>query len=300
MDINEPLAQAALAGSNVGTVYAGSNQRTASIVPGGSTNVLQQNINRRDLAGNQNQAAADTSNIEDASGRRVRLRPKPGAAEKIYGPEYAIQGKILSKTRGMVWPYQPTITYQQDVEYQTMDLVHTNQEILSYQRTRALKLTVDGLFTVQSNDEGIYATACIRFLQTVTKMYFGGSEGSSVAGLQGTPPPVLLFDALGQYMFNCLPVVVTQFTVGLPNDVDYVPVDFGSLGDLPEAARNSLANQVSRVNQPSLKQNDNIAWLPAVFNIQVQLTVQNTPRRLRQFDLDKFRTGELIRNGGWI
>jgi hypothetical protein len=242
----------------------------------------------------QNQTALDYANINDAAGRRVRLRPKPGAAADIYGASGAIQSLILTKTNGMIWPYQPTITYTQSVDYQAIDLVHVNQEIYSYQRTKALQLTVDGQFTVQSHDEGMYATACIRFLQTVTKMYFGGEPGSTVSGLAGTPPPVLLFDAYGQYMFNCLPVIVTSFTVGLPADVDYVPINFAETFDTP------FANQIAKITQNSLEPKDNKIWLPALFNIQVQLTVQNTPKKLRSFDLDKFRTGELVKNGGWI
>lgn len=246
------------------------------------------------------QNSFDTTNIADAAGRRVRLRPKPLADRQIYGEDSDLMGATLRKTGGMFWPYQPQVQYTQEVDYQSMDLVHTNQEILSYQRTKAAKFQVEGVFTVQSNNEGIYAAACIRFLQTVTKMYFGGAERSSVAGLQGTPPPVLLFDAYGQMMFNCLPVIVTNFAITLPGDVDYVPVDLSQLGANVNASAIAVTNQVTRVTQQSLPQNTNIAWLPAVFNITVQLTVQNTPTRLRQFNLDEFRSGQLIRNGGWI
>lgn len=224
----------------------------------------------------------------------------------------------LRDTNGMVFPYQPTINYQQDVSYSTVDLVHVNQELYAYTRTNAVKLTVQGQFTVQNQKEGIYALACIHFLRTVTKMYFGSSPNP------GTPPPVLLFDAYGKYMFNQLPVIVTTFTVGLPNDVDYVPVDLseiqqeGTAQNSPNAAksfsteRNSTLNQPARqsdiaymsnmLNRQNLKSyaDPGYIWLPAVFNIDVGITVQNTPSRLRQFDLDAFRTGSLLRDGRWI
>lgn len=300
MAINDPIVSADLPGTRFATASLPNTQRTASATPGASAGETQMLQGEPSVVVPQNQLGLDMANIVDAGGRRTRLRPKPGAQAQIYGPDNAIQALILTKTKGMVWPYQPTITYSQEVDYQSMDLVHTNQEILSYQRTKAIKFTVDGVFTVQSNNEGLYALACIRFLQTVTKMYFGGTDGSSSSGLQGTPPPVLLFDSLGQYMFNCLPVVVNSFTVGLPNDCDYVPVNTKELGIIPDTGLNSVPNQVSRVTQQSLKQSTDIAWLPAIFNIQVVMTVQNTPKKLRQFDLDRFRTGELIRNGGWI
>lgn len=254
-------------------------------------------------------------NDEDAKGRRVRLRPKPDAASEIYG-----SGGLLSPlraTNGMVFPYQPTISYQQDVSYSSVELVHVNQELYAYTKTNAVKLTVQGQFTVQNQKEGIYALACIHFLRTVTKMYFGASSNP------GTPPPVLLFDAYGQYMFNQLPVIVTTFTVGLPNDVDYVPVDLsevpqeGTAQNSPNPGKSFSTERNSTLSQPARQSNiaymsdmlnrqnlkstgDGYIWLPSVFTIDVGITVQNTPSRLRQFNLDEFRTGSLLREGRWI
>lgn len=239
------------------------------------------------------------TNINDAQGRRVRLRPKSQAFDQTIGDGLMTP---LARTGGMVWPYQPTINYQQDVTYTPMELVHANQDFLSYTRTPALRLSVDGQFTVQNQKEGAYALACLHFLRTVTKMYFGGGAGSNAERLQGTPPPVLLFDAYGQFMFNALPVVVTQFAVTLPNDVDYVPVEVGQGEDYVSAGAAQQFATWSRLNQPNLQggPDTGYAWLPSMFNISVQITVQNTPRRLRQFDLDRFRNGSLLRNGGWV
>ena len=83
-----------------------------------------------------NSSNAFSTNESDANARRVRLRPKTGAVNTIYG-----SGLInpLRSTNGMVWPYQPTITYAQDVSYTNIDLVHTNQEMYAYTRTNAVK-----------------------------------------------------------------------------------------------------------------------------------------------------------------
>ena len=123
-------------------------------------------------------------NQSDSSGRRVRLRPKPAAVDQIYG-----QSPILAPLRstyGMMWPYQPTITYQQQVDYKSMELTHANQDIYAYHRTPSLTLTVEGEWSVQNQQEGQYAIACIHFLRTVTKMNFGADDP-----YKGTPPPVL-------------------------------------------------------------------------------------------------------------
>ena len=144
-------------------------------------------------------------------------------------------------------------------------MTHTNQEFYAYTKTNATKLTCGGEFSIQSQEDGLYALACLHFLRTVTKMYFG--QGANL----GVPPPVLLFDAFGEYMFNQLPVIITSFTSEMPKEGDYVPIDVNG-----------------RKN-----------WLPVVFAISVSMTVQNTPARLRQFDLDKFRNSTML-TGGWI
>jgi hypothetical protein len=235
-------------------------------------------------------AQGSYTNDSDANGRRVRLRPKPVAVGEIIGGSPLLA--ILKETGGMVWPYQPMITYNQEVEYQSVEMVHTNQELYAYKRTPAVKLTVEGEWTVQNQKEGKYALACLHFLRTVTKMYFG--QGANI----GTPPPVLLFDAYGQYMFNRLPVIVTAFTPTLPKDVDYVPinVDVENLTQWNIKTKNPLQGPVNGTSK------DGYVWLPAVFSITVTLTVQNTPSRLRQFNLNDFRNGTLLKNpnGGWI
>ena len=248
-------------------------------------------------------------NLIDAAGRRVRLRPKPGAMGQILGSSGLMSP--LNGTNGMVFPYQPTVTWSQDVTYTQMEIVHANQDFYSYSKTPALKLTVDGDFTVQNQTEGLYSLACIQFLRTVTKMWFGGNTTAS-QNLAGTPPPVLLFDAYGQLMFNALPVIVTQFAVTLPKDVDYVPVQTGLSADgtgngNPQPLNTALAaNVFNSMLSPTAAAGSGtqpvqgFAWLPSVFSISVQLTVQNTPNRLRAFDLDQFRTGQLLTQGSWI
>jgi hypothetical protein len=208
---------------------------------------------------------ADLSTTNSGSDeRRARLCPKPKGIPLILEGSPIL--KPLLATNGMVWPYQPTINYTQTVDYQTVPLVHTNQDFYAFTRSPTPELTVEGEFTVQNQKEGLYALAAIHFLRVVTKMYFGASQKP------GTPPPVLLFDAYGSYIFNKLPVIVTTFTSNLTKDGDYV----------------------------AIKTNDGTQWLPAIFNISVTMKIQNTPAKLQQFDLDKFRTGEQLKGGGWL
>lgn len=297
--------QAGLAYSRIQQVQQDTQRAAATTVSAGATATpaVSAGAITRPVATERRPQTAPTpavENIQDAQGRRVRLRAKPGGAPMIYGDGLM---KPLLQTKGLMFPYQPTITYQQDVIYDTMQLVHTNQDIYSYSRTPALKLSVEGDFTVQNQKEGQYALACIHFLRTVTKMWFGGEGNAEVVANQGTPPPVLLFDAYGAYMFNALPVIVTQFSVTLPNDVDYVPVLYKTSGQMEQRtvqSINSPSLRPSGANRDGATNMEGYAWLPALFKIGVQITVQNTPQRLRQFNMAEFRSGNLLRQGGWV
>lgn len=226
----------------------------------------------------------NSNNAVSADSRRARLRPKPAAMTAIVGNSSILSP--LKSTNGMVWPYQPNIGYAQEMSYQDISMTHTNQEFYAYTRTNAVKLTCEGEFTVQNQTEGLYTLACLHFLRTVTKMYFG--QGDNL----GTPPPVLFFDAFGQGMFNKLPVIVTGFTANMPKDVDYVPIDLANLGNtINPNVLTALGAAPSGAGQ---------AWLPALFNITVNMTVQNTPAKLRTFNLDEFRSGSNLKDGGWI
>lgn len=230
-------------------------------------------------------ATKPTNNNTDL---RIRLRAQTAAQQQVYGTkgENNILN-ILYDTNGMLFPYTPVIAYSQAVDYRAMEMVHTNQDFYVYGRTPSLELTVTGEFTVQNYREGQYALACIHFLRTVSKMYFGeksalvtmgeGRRGQEVpsGGRAGIPPPVLLFSGYGKYMFNDLRVIVKNHSITLDKTMDYVTV--------------MTAGGVAR--------------LPAMFTIAVQLLVQNTPGRQRKdFDLDDFREGKLMRagNSGWI
>lgn len=171
----------------------------------------------------------------------------------------------LSQTDGLVWPYTPTVSLNQSVDYNTYDTVHSNQEIMAYTRTRAQQITISGQFVVQNTTEASYALAAIHFLRTIVKMNFGTTSSGA-----GTPPPVLILSAYGEYMFNEVPVLVQGYSVDFPPDVDYVPVP----------------------------QTDTV--VPAAFTLSVNCIVQNTPNKLRQFNLDRFRRGGLLKEGGWL
>lgn len=233
---------------------------------------------------------------------RVRISPKPGLpgdvtlAQKksIFGPlnrdGQPVNNlmKPLYSTNGVIFPYTPVITATLQADYSQYAPVHANQDFHTYQRTPSAQYNIAGTFTAQNDEEARYALAVIHFFRTITKMDFG-KNGTGLA------PPVLMLNGYGKYMFNNLPIIINNYTVELMSDIDYVKVDIDGTsnidinGDLfhPDAPRGSSGQ----------------AWIPSRFLITVNCIVQHTPQRLREFDLDKFRTGELMKKdfkkGGW-
>jgi hypothetical protein len=205
---------------------------------------------------------------------RVKLRYRSGHPMAMY-PNML---RPLAATTGLVWLYKPSVQVALNVDYEALSLTHSIQEIHAFTANRAAQISVAGQFVSQNVDEAMYSLAAIHFMRSVSKMSFGTENISTLSGLPGStvsntpigsPPPVLLLSGYGSLMFNDVPVIVTNFSLDLPADVDYIEVPTG-----PGAGTK----------------------IPVSFNLQAQLVVQQSPQDMRAFNVDTY-----TRNGirGW-
>lgn len=199
---------------------------------------------------------------------RVRLKPFAAAASYIYG-----NGPMLDpvkSTNGLMFPYTPTISHTQSVEYNTTTLTHTNQTNYSYTNTPSPQIQISGKFTCQTQQEGQYSAACLIFLSVVTKMEFG-----TKTDLAGLPPPVLQLSGYGSLMYNELPVIITSYSFDLPDNVDFVEITLSGFK----------------------------VFLPVIFSINISLSPTNAPIRwLREWNLADYKNGKIFNKnpyGGW-
>ena len=200
---------------------------------------------------------------------RVKLRFAPAHPLASYPTGSMLHP--LAATTGLVWLYKPSVSISSNVEYESMNLVHSISEVHSFVANRAPTITVSGPVISQTVDDAMYALACIHFLQSVSKMAFGNTGlsntqtlntlGASATIPTGSPPPVILLSGYGQAMFNDIPVIVTSFGLDLPADVDYIEVPTG-----PGAGTK----------------------IPVSFMLQVSLTVQRSTANMRGFNIDTF------------
>lgn len=197
---------------------------------------------------------------------RCRISAKPGGAPIIYGentPSNILQP--LYKKNGLVFPFTPTVQTGGTAEYEEYTFTHSIYKYNAYTKSMPNEIVINGDFTAQTQDEAKYLLAVMHFLKSATKSYFGSSNTRS-----GTPPPVLMFNYLGENQFKNVPVIIKNFNYTLEPGVDYVPVLLG--GD---------------ENKKS--------WVPTKVNIMITVDTYYNPKTLRDtFDLDKFLTGELL------
>jgi hypothetical protein len=173
----------------------------------------------------------------------------------------------LKRTFGFVFPFTPTIYIQHSADYNMLQPVHSNYPFPVYQNSRTDQFTISGEFLVENSFEAEYWVAAVQYLRTLTKMDYGGT---------GAPPPVVRLNGYGDFVFNNVPVVVTNFQIDLPSDVDYISTQVGG------------SNSVGA---------DAISWVPAQSLIAVTLQPVYSRRKVEQFNLQDFVNGNYISGG---
>jgi hypothetical protein len=188
-------------------------------------------------------SAANPNNLDEITVTASRFTPskvsaepfKPKAVEAKFGgktdqrvrlivPKYYLSkmsemspraGKILSNNSGIVFPYTPSFSIDHTVNYSAFNAMHSNYTQHFYKNTAVGDITLTGAFTVQNDDEAGILLAVIHLLRGLIKMRAGDDDNA------GSPPPVCKLYAYGTYMFDKTPVVIKNFSVDLPNNVDY-------------------------------------------------------------------------------
>jgi hypothetical protein len=245
---------------------------------------------------------------------RVRLRLAPGA-KYLYKADSPGILQPLAITDGVIFPYTPTITSSYKANYSQYDLTHSNYRGYFYQNSAAEPVQISCMFTAQSTMEANYLLAVITFFKSVTKMFYGQDAQ------RGSPPPLTYLTGLGEYQFNEHPCLVSQFNYTLPSDVDYIragspnqlgtnqinqrdrqSVSTGSLfGGLNRLAAALLTKGAipQRPPPPSLGTN-RPTYVPTKIELSFTLLpIQSRNQVSKQFSLENFANGNLIKGGFW-
>ena len=218
---------------------------------------------------------------------RARLQPKTSSANDILGPRNDASNILapLYGTNGVLFPYTPSISTGNVADYDPSSFIHSNYGYNAYIRSYPKPISIAAEFTAQTTEEAMYLLAVLHFFRSVTKSYFGVNPYNKA----GTPPPVLVFNYLGDYQFNNVPVLVKDFSYTYDAGIDYVPVNTSGF---------TSGRPASKAIQLPAGKSGGYTWVPTHLSVTVELDTQYTPIDLRNnFDLDKFRTGKLINRG---
>jgi hypothetical protein len=251
---------------------------------------------------------------------RVRLSLAPSASYlyKVAGPGDLLEP--LKATDGVIFPYTPTINASYRANYEASEVTHSNYKLQFYKNSSVDDISITAEFTAQDTIEANYMLAVIHFFKSVTKMFYGQDKDPRA----GTPPPLVYLSGYGAYQFDNHPLVVTQFTYNLPNDVDYIRAGSTNSwgGSSVEAYGNKSNAYVPALNRlfgsglskggvkPKPAFGVNLASQDATYvPTKISLTINMAPMVTRNdisknFSLADYATGKLIRgskrNGGGI
>lgn len=162
-------------------------------------------------------------NITDAGGQklgkdlRVRIKVPPSY---LTSQTSGLRNELsASNLHGIIFPYTPAISLEYKADYASQTPLHSNFPINFYQKSSVSSISINGKFSVENAyDAGVYI-ATVHLLKALTKMKSGGSLYGDEDS--GSPPPVCRLFAHGDWMFENVPVAITNFRVELPDGVDY-------------------------------------------------------------------------------
>ena len=169
----------------------------------------------------------------------------------------------LTSTDGMIFPYLPQITMSHTANYQQMDIAHINYPFYAYKNSQVDEIQITGKFTVQDRVEADYWLAAVHFLRTVTKMFFGTGQ------YLGNPPPICTLNGYGDFVYKDVSCIIKNFTVTMPNDVDYIQAGQGGSGS-------------------------SVTYVPVSSEISVTVQPVYSREKIKSFDLMAFASGELV------
>ena len=187
--------------------------------------------------------------------------------------------KPLVETNGLVFPYTPTILIQHTANYDALSPTHSNYPFPQYQNSQIEDLVITGDFFCENAKDAQYWTAMVHYLRSVTKMNYG------LDGDAGAPPPIVKLTGYGDFVFPNVPVVIRNFTVDLPADVDYIKTQI--TGDV------RISDDTVDVNIPG-----KAGWAPVQSQVSITVTPIYSRAKTSQFSLTSFINGGYLGGSG--
>lgn len=196
----------------------------------------------------------------------------------------------LNETKGIFWPLTPSMVIQHSANYNALSQTHNNYPFQAYQNSQVDQINIIGEFPVQNSDDAKHWVATVKFLRTVTKMFFGQEDA-----FKGNPPPILHLSGYGDHMFNKVPVIVNSFNVELRSGIDYISTNQVNQARTPDP------REIGGYDEAGLQvagSGESSTWAPTLSNISALVTPVYSRDTIKNFNLKKFSSGQLSKEQG--
>jgi hypothetical protein len=228
--------------------------------------------------------------------------------------------KPLKDSGGLIFPYTPTIKIASAATYSQPQAVHTNYNFQAYKSSDPGSISITAPMYVEDPEQGLYWIAMVHYLRSLTKMFSGADPKA------GNPPPVIMLNGYGNYVFKNVPVVVKSMSVQLTADCDYIGVNvvgsaageiqgitdsigglsdslgsvlpgFGGVTEGITGAISSIAGGVGQIAGLASSlgiggtTEGGVTRVPTKSSFQIELMPVYSRDSVRKFSLDRFVTG---------
>lgn len=217
-------------------------------------------------------------------------------AKYILGEDGLLK-TLFGPTNGLIFPYTPQINMQHNVNYEDVEILHSNLTYQYYKNTPPPPITISADFTADTPENALYMLGAIWFFRSMTKSDFGKKANrGEKQNYAGMPPPVLYLNGYGK-MYDNIPVIIKSFDTPFQKDKHYVRVkidrDNYTIIDYQHQADGDIFNYMDNLLYDQ--------WLPTEMTMQITLAIQpNLKKAKDQFDLNEYKRGILgnvIKNG---
>lgn len=226
-------------------------------------------------------AQASWSGRDSRKDWRVRLTIPEGSHLENYFFENNQIMEPLYDLKGIFWPLTPSMVIQHSAAYNPLSQTHSNYPFQAYQNSQVDQINIVGEYPVQNYQDAKHWVATVKFLRTITKMFFGQEDE-----FKGNPPPILHMSGYGTHMFEKVPVVVNTFNVELRSGIDYISTN-------PEVT-DQLTTDFQTLDPSEIE----ATWAPTLSLISVLVTPVYSRQTLKNFSLKDFSNGTLSKNEG--
>jgi hypothetical protein len=195
----QPPSTAGISPRNVGTANRMAQNATAGVG-------AQARPQRPTLV--QAQVGESARESEDTDWRVSLSVPSQLQESNVFAP--------FAELNKLVFPFNPTILLGSSANYTSVQPTHTNHPFYAYENSQIDQITITGEFIQENERDAKYWIAVLHYFRTMTKMFYGESDPL------GNPPMVVRLNGYGKHVLNNIPVVITNFTTDMPQDVDYI------------------------------------------------------------------------------